>query len=154
MNYEEIKKLIDDMGDSKIDELSIEFPDGVKIKMKKDKAPVMAPVPQETVQYISVPEKKEAKTELAENNTVENKEEENYKVVKSPMVGTFYSKSSPDAKPYVEVGSKVKKGDILCIVEAMKLMNEIESEYDGEIVEVCVNDGDMVDYGKPLFKIK
>ena len=154
MNYEEIKKLIDDMGDSKIDELSIEFPDGVKIKMKKDKAPVMAPVPQETLQYISVPEKKEAKTELAENNTVENKEEENYKVVKSPMVGTFYSKSSPDAKPYVEVGSKVKKGDILCIVEAMKLMNEIESEYDGEIVEVCVNDGDMVDYGKPLFKIK
>ena len=86
----------------------------------------------------------------------ENKEEkqEDYKIVKSPMVGTFYSKSSPDAKPYVQVGSKVKKGDILCIVEAMKLMNEIESEFDGEIVEVCVNDGDMVDYGKPLFKIK
>ena len=82
------------------------------------------------------------------------KKEEDYKIVKSPMVGTFYSKSSPTAEPYVQVGSKVKKGDILCIVEAMKLMNEIESEFDGEIVEVCDNDGDMVDYGKPLFKIK
>ena len=153
MNYDEIKKLIDDMGDSKIDELSIEFPDGVKIKMKKDKAPVVAQAQQETVQYISVPDKLEVKAETTENSTTEEKNE-NYKVVKSPMVGTFYSKSSPDAEPYVEVGSKVKKGDILCIVEAMKLMNEIESEFDGEIVEVCVNDGDMVDYGKPLFKIK
>ena len=153
MNYDEIKKLIDDMGDSKIDELSIEFHDGVKISMKKDKAPIVNAVPQETVQYISVPEKKVEKTETVEDSKKEEKEEE-YKIVKSPMVGTFYSKSSPDAKPYVEVGSNVKKGDILCIVEAMKLMNEIESEYDGEIVEVCVNDGDMVDFGKPLFKIK
>lgn len=153
MNYDEIKKLIDDMGDSKIDELSIEFPDGVKIKMKKDKAPVVAPAQQETVQYISVPQNPEVKVEATENGTAKEKNED-YKVVKSPMVGTFYSKSSPDAEPYVEVGSKVKKGDILCIVEAMKLMNEIESEFDGEIVEVCVNDGDMVDFGKPLFKIK
>ena len=151
MNYDDIKKLIDDMGNSKIDELNIEFPDGIKISMKKDKAPVVPPIPQETVQYISVPERKVEKAE-----PVENKEEkqEDYKIVKSPMVGTFYSKSSPDAKPYVQVGSKVKKGDILCIVEAMKLMNEIESEFDGEVVEVCVNDGEMVDYGKPLFKIR
>lgn len=150
MNYEDIKKLIDDMGNSKIDELNIEFPDGIKISMKKDKAPVMPPVPQEPVQYITVPEKK------VEEKAVEQKNEvsEEYKIVKSPMVGTFYSKSSPDASAYVEVGSKVKKGDILCIVEAMKLMNEIESEFDGEIVEICVKDGEMVDYGKPLFKIK
>ncbi len=152
MNYDDIKKLIDDMGNSKIDELSIEFPDGIKISMKKDKTPVMPTIPQETVQYISVPEKKVEKAETVENKEAEK--EENYKIVKSPMVGTFYSKSSPDAKPYVQVGSKVKKGDILCIVEAMKLMNEIESEFDGEVVEVCVNDGEMVDYGKPLFKIK
>ena len=151
MNYDDIKKLIDDMGNSKIDELSIEFPDGIKISMKKDKAPVIPTIPQETVQYISVPEKKVEKAETVENKEAEK--EENYKIVKSPMVGTFYSKSSPDAKPYVQVGSKVKKGDILCIVEAMKLMNEIESEFDGEVVEVCVNDGEMVDYGKPLFKI-
>lgn len=149
MNYEDIKKLIDDMGNSKIDELNIEFPDGIKISMKKDKAPVMPPMPQETVQYIKVPEKK-AEEKVEQKNEVS----EEYKIVKSPMVGTFYSKSSPDAKEYVEVGSKVKKGDILCIVEAMKLMNEIESEFDGEIVEICVKDGEIVDYGKPLFKIK
>ena len=149
MNYEDIKKLIDDMGNSKIDELNIEFPDGIKISMKKDKAPVMPPMPQETVQYITVPEKK-----VEEKVEQKNEVSEEYKIVKSPMVGTFYSKSSPDAKPYVEVGSKVKKGNILCIVEAMKLMNEIESEFDGEIVEICVKDGEMVDYGKPLFKIK
>jgi acetyl-CoA carboxylase biotin carboxyl carrier protein len=149
MNYEDIKKLIDDMGNSKIDELNIEFPDGIKISMKKDKAPVMPQMPQETVQYITVPEKK-----VEEKVEQKNEVSEEYKIVKSPMVGTFYSKSSPDAKEYVEVGSKVKKGDILCIVEAMKLMNEIESEFDGEIVEICVKDGEMVDYGKPLFKIK
>ena len=143
MNYDDIKKLIDDMGNSKIDELSIEFPDGIKISMKKDKTPVMPTIPQETVQYISVPEKKVEKAETVENKEAEK--EGNYKIVKSPMVGTFYSKSSPDAKPYVQVGSKVKKGDILCIVEAMKLMNEIESEFDGEVVEVCVSDGEMVD---------
>ena len=149
MNYEDIKKLIDDMGNSKIDELNIEFPDGIKISMKKDKAPVMPPMPQETVQYITVPEKK-----VEEKVEQKNEVSEEYKIVESPMVGPFYSKSSPDAKEYVEVGSKVKKGDILCIVEAMKLMNEIESEFDGEIVEICVKDGEMVDYGKPLFKIK
>ena len=144
MNYDDIKKLIDDMGDSKIDELKIEFPDGIKISMKKDKAPVSQVLPNENIQYVTVPEKVQ-----------ENKEcKEEYKIIKSPMVGTFYSKSSPNAKPYVEVGQQVKKGDILCIVEAMKLMNEIESEFDGEIVEVCVNDGDMVDYGKVLFKIR
>ena len=151
MNYEDIKKLIDDMGNSKIDELNIEFPDGIKISMKKDKAPVMPTPVAESVQYITVPEK-----QVEQKSKEEDKKEidEDLKIVKSPMVGTFYSKSSPDSKPYVEVGSKVKKGDILCIVEAMKLMNEIESEFDGEIVEVCVDDGEMVDYGKPLFKIR
>ena len=150
MNYKEIKEIVDDFGNAKIDEISIEFPDGTKVSMKKNTAPVM---PKESVQYI-VPTPAE-KTEVVANKAENAKEEkEDYKVVKSPMVGTFYSKSSPKAKPYVEVGSKVKKGDILCIVEAMKLMNEIESEFDGEVVEVCVKDGDMVDFGKLLFKIK
>ena len=151
MNYEEIKKLIDDMGNSKIDELSIEFPDGVKISMKKDKVPTM-PISAskiEEIPSIAVPEKEMEKTETKKKEITEE-----YKIVKSPMVGTFYSKSSPTADPYVEVGKQVKKGDILCIVEAMKLMNEIESEFDGEVVEICVKDGEMVDYGKPLFKLK
>ena len=81
-------------------------------------------------------------------------ETENSKIVKSPMVGTFYSKPSPDAKEYVKVGDKVSKGDVLCIVEAMKLMNEIESEFDGKIIEICVKDGEAVEYGKPLFVIE
>ena len=73
--------------------------------------------------------------------------------IKSPMVGVFYAAPSPDAKPFVEVGSKVKKGDIVCIVEAMKLMNEITAEFDGEVVDVCVHNGDVVEYGQTLFKL-
>lgn len=74
--------------------------------------------------------------------------------VKSPMVGVFYSSPSPDSEPYVTVGSRVKKGDVLCIIEAMKLMNEITAEADGEITEICVNNGDIVEYGQPLFCMK
>lgn len=73
--------------------------------------------------------------------------------IKSPMVGMFYAAASPDAKPYVEVGSKVKKGDVVCIIEAMKLMNEITADFDGEIVDICVQNGDVVEYGQPLFKL-
>mgnify|MGYP003295163382 FL=1 len=69
------------------------------------------------------------------------------------MIGTFYAKPSPDSNPFVEVGKTIKKGDTVCIVEAMKLMNEIESEFDGKIVEILVKDGQMVDFGKPLFRI-
>ena len=85
---------------------------------------------------------------------IQEEPKEEYKEIKSPMVGTFYSKPSPNANSYVEIGQKVKKGDVLCIVEAMKLMNEIECEFDGEIAEILVKDGEMVEYGKPLFKIK
>ena len=73
--------------------------------------------------------------------------------VKSPLVGVFYAAPSPDAQPYVQVGSKVKKGDVLCIIEAMKLMNEITAEQDGEIVDICVNSGEVVEYSQTLFKI-
>ena len=85
---------------------------------------------------------------------VEEEPKEEYKEIKSPMVGTFYSKPSPDKEAFVKVGDKVKKGQVVCIIEAMKLMNEIEAEFDGEVVEVCLNDGDSVEYGKTLFKLK
>ena len=81
-------------------------------------------------------------------------EDKNLSVITSPMVGTFYSSASPESPAFVEVGGAVSKGKIICIIEAMKLMNEIESDYSGIIVERLVNDGDMVEYGQPLFKIK
>lgn len=74
--------------------------------------------------------------------------------VKSPMVGVFYCAPSPDSDPFVTVGSRVKKGDVLCIIEAMKLMNEINAESDGEVVEICLENGMVVEYGQPLFRLK
>lgn len=144
MNYEEIKKLIDDMGTANIDELEIEFPEGMKVSMKKNTEKNFQT---QTTSKIQV---------NTESNILNEQEkiEKNYKIIKSPMVGTFYSKSSPDKDTFVKVGDIIKKGQVVCIVEAMKLMNEIESEFDGEVVEICMNDGDVVEYGMPLFKIK
>ncbi len=146
MEYDKIKKLMDDMGNSKLTSIEIDFPDGTKISMKKEENESVKKVENENIM----------KEEINQEITEEKKEEveENCNIVKSPMVGTFYLKPSPDAMPYVEVGKRVKKGDVLCIIEAMKLMNEIESEYDGEITEILVEDGKPVEYGKPLFKIK
>lgn len=81
-------------------------------------------------------------------------DDKNVSIITAPMVGTFYSSASPESSPFVEVGGTVSKGKVICIIEAMKLMNEIESEYSGVIVERLVNDGDMVEYGQPLFKVK
>lgn len=74
-------------------------------------------------------------------------------LVKAPMVGVFYAAPSPGAEPFVHVGSKVKKGDTLCVMEAMKLMNEVTAECDGEVVDICVEDGDLVEFGGTLMKI-
>ena len=156
MDYKDIKKLMDDMGNSKLDSLEIEFPEGIKIKMKKKIAKeVIIPDLRESVIEASAPMTVPAVKPKTENSVVkvENKEE-NYKVIKSPMVGTFYASSAPDKAPFVKVGDKIHKGQVVCIVEAMKLMNEIESEFDGEIVEICVKNEEVVDFGKPLFKLK
>lgn len=144
MEYEKIKQLMNDMGNSKLTSIDIDFPDGTKISMKK-----------KSTKEIQVIQKSEQLNENEKQIEVTEKEElQDGEIVKSPMVGTFYSKPSPNANSYVEIGQKVKKGDVLCIVEAMKLMNEIESEFDGEITEILVQDGEAVEYGKPLFKIK
>ena len=74
-------------------------------------------------------------------------------IVSSPMVGVFYAAPAPGAEPFVQVGSKVKKGDTLCVIEAMKVMNEVTAEQDGEIVDICVKDGDLVEYGCCLMKV-
>lgn len=146
MEYEKIKQLMEDMGNSKLTAIDIDFPDGTKISMKKEEKQVIQMPENKT------PEKSTITEEVKKDSDKEKAEEGN--VVKSPMVGTFYLKPSPSSAPYVEVGKKVKKGDVLCIIEAMKLMNEIESEFDGEIKEILVKDEEAVEYGKPLFIIK
>lgn len=98
-------------------------------------------------------EVKEDKTNNLKEN-INEKEEISGSIVTSPMVGTFYGSPSPDSESFVKVGDTVKKGDVLCIIEAMKLMNEIESEFSGTVADILVKDGDMVEYGTPLFKIK
>ena len=161
MEYEKIKQLIEDMGNSKITSLDIEFPDGIKIKMeKKNEVQVITSqeVTSAAIQNVAIPNQTITTTDeksniITEINNAKNENESNVKIVKSPMIGTFYSKPSPTSNPYVEVGKEVKKGDVLCIIEAMKLMNEIEAEIGGKIAEVLVKDGEPVDYGKPLFKI-
>ena len=147
MEYEQIKQLMEDMGNSKLSSLDIEFPDGIKIKMeKKEEKQVIV----SKVEEISASEEVIHRANEKEQ-AKESKQEGN--IVTSPMVGTFYIKPSPDSDPYVEVGTMVKKGDVLCIIEAMKLMNEIESEYEGKIAEIFVKEGETVEYGKPLFRI-
>ena len=150
MEYEKIKQLMEDMGNSKLTAIDIDFPDGTKISMKKEEKQVITVAENIPMENVSTKEIKNVET------TEENQEEkvEDGNIVKSPMVGTFYLKPSPNSDPYVQVGQRVKKGDVLCIVEAMKLMNEIESEWDGEIKEILVKDGEPVEYGKPLFVIK
>lgn len=146
MEYEKIKQLIEDMGNSKLTSLDIEFPDGTKISAKKEKQIV-------TEKPVTVTVNEEVVTQKEESTENTDKKVPEGNVVKSPMVGTFYIKPSPDAEPYVEVGKQVNKGDVLCIIEAMKLMNEIESEFTGKVKEIYVKDGEPVEYGKPLFLI-
>ncbi len=147
MEYEKIKQLMEDMGNSKLTAIDIDFPDGTKISMKKEEKQVIQ-------MEESIPLERHAiKEEKVEQSSDKSEEVEEGNIVKSPMVGTFYLRPSPNSAPYVEIGQKVKKGDVLCIIEAMKLMNEIESEFDGEIKEILVKDEEAVEYGKPLFII-
>lgn len=148
MEYEKIKQLMEDMGNSKLTAIDIDFPDGTKISMKKE-------AKAETV-IVNQTETKPTQTQIEIATPVSSNEtnQEDGNVVTSPMVGTFYMKPSPTSESYVEIGKAVKKGDTLCIIEAMKLMNEIESEFNGTITEILVNDGEPVEYGTPLFRIK
>lgn len=147
MEYEKIKQLMEDMGNSELTAIDIDFPDGTKIRMKK-----------ETSENLVEPITRKNKTlEKIENEVIDNNEikaEDELNIIKSPMVGTFYLKPSPTSEPFCQVGKEVRKGQTVCIVEAMKLMNEIESEFDGKIVEIYVKDGEPVEYGTKLFGIK
>ena len=144
MENDKVKELLEIMENHNLSEISLETPDGFKIAMKKAEAisenVIVKPVAQvETKEEV----KEEPKAEERKGN-----------IVKSPMVGTFYAKPSPTANQYVDIGSTVSKGDTLCIIEAMKLMNETESDYSGKVTEILVKDGETVEYGTPLFVIE
>lgn len=142
MEYDKILQLINDFGNSKLNNIKLNFPDGTKIDMSKNE------------EQVKVIENTSNKEDYETPKVEEKKEKTAGKIITSPMVGTFYMKPSPNADPYVKVGQKVKKGDVLCIIEAMKLMNEIEAEFDGTIKEILVKDGESVEYGKPLFELE
>ncbi|MFD0928714.1 acetyl-CoA carboxylase biotin carboxyl carrier protein [Methylophilus glucosoxydans] len=149
MDLRKLKKLIDLVEESGISEL--ELTEGEeKVRISRAMAPGAAPVTQYVAAPVSAPASAPA---AAAAPAVAAAEVLEGTVVKSPMVGTFYRASSPDAKAFVDVGSTVNTGDTLCIIEAMKLLNEIESEYAGTIKKIFVENGQPVEYGEPLFLI-
>lgn len=163
MDLEQIKKIIDLIGESDVDEVAIEEGD-FKIKVKKNaeveqqapSIPVQYQVPQQPApQAAPQPTAQPAESGSGESGSDESDEQEEVTgdVVKSPIVGTFYESPSPEDPPFVSVGDQVSEGQTLCIVEAMKIMNEIESEYSGEIKKVLVEDADAVEFEQPLFVI-
>jgi acetyl-CoA carboxylase biotin carboxyl carrier protein len=152
LDLDQLKRLLDLVRDSQFSEFEIEQ-DGLRLKVRKEAAlaaPAFLPSPAVPA---SVPSAGGA-TAPAVANAPEEDTELELAVVKSPIVGTFYRSPEPNAASFVEIGSSVKKGQVLCIIEAMKLMNEIDSEYDGEIVNIYVENGQPVQYGERLFAIR
>ena len=142
MELEDLKSLIEFLKETDITELRIER-DNSKVRIKRG-------------QVVSSPEGPAPKPAPVQAPLVEEAEEQVEKLhtVASPIVGTFYRSPTPEAPPFVDVGLEVTRGQVLCIIEAMKLMNEIESEVDGVIARVLVENGQAVEYGEPLFQIE
>jgi acetyl-CoA carboxylase biotin carboxyl carrier protein len=168
LKVQEIRELIKLVDQSSIDEFVYEI-DGSKIQMKKNTSttvvsqvspvgPTAALVP--AIQTASVEQGapaapvQEVIQETAKAEINNQAETANLHKITSPMVGTFYSSPTPDAENYVKAGDKLSKDSIVCIVEAMKLFNEIEAEVNGEVVEILVKNGQLVEYGQPLFLVK
>ena len=132
---------------------SMKINDGtLQIELEKQPAPLAAPASAPAVLLPPAAPAAQAAPQQPAQETA-GVDFNNLKEIKAPMVGMFYTAPSPGAEPFVKVGSKVKKGDTLCIIEAIKLLNEITSDVDGEIVDICVNNGEVVEYGQTLYKI-
>ncbi|MER3112002.1 acetyl-CoA carboxylase biotin carboxyl carrier protein [Bacillus altitudinis] len=157
LKIEEIHELIKLIDESTIDEFTYEN-EGAKIKLKKNKEVVQQVAAQAPVAPVQAAPAQQAPKAQAPAQTEAPAQEgaasENLHKITSPMVGTFYASSSPEADPYVTTGSKVKENSVVCIVEAMKLFNEIEAEVKGEIVEILAENGQLVEFGQPLFLVK
>tara|TARA_B100000941_G_scaffold258745_1_gene209333 strand:+ start:3170 stop:3634 length:465 start_codon:yes stop_codon:yes gene_type:complete len=154
MDLRKIKKLMELLEESGIAE--IEVKEGEE-SIKLTKPGSHAPTPQQIISTpaVNVGEEVITQKDLTQKNDNQNpKEEIDGEVITSPMVGTFYRAASPDSKPFVEKGQKVKKGDTLCILEAMKMMNQVNAETGGTIIDIMVDDAEPVEFGQPLFVIK
>ena len=156
MNLKELKELIEMLKGTDVSEIEIER-SGVKVRLRKGGDVTYHPV-LPRMEYppaaITAPAVPAAAAPASAPAQAPASPEANQAKVTSPIVGTFYRASSPDKPPYVEVGDVVKKGQVLCIIEAMKLMNEIESETSGKVVKVLVENGQPVEYGQTLFLIE
>ncbi len=156
MNLKELKELIEILKDTDVSELEIER-SGVRVRIRKGGDVTFHPA-MPRMEYppaaIVAPAVAEAPAPAAAVEKAPEPAKTNQVKVTAPIVGTFYRASSPDKPPYVEVGDTVKKGQVLCIIEAMKLMNEIESETAGKIVQIVVDNGSPVEYGQTLFVIE
>ena len=162
MNIKEIQKLIKFVSKSKAKEVSLELKD-FKITIKtgddenKNQKTPLAPSQNQPIIINKDDLVTDKKTESFDKKSVSTKEEENTNenliAVKAPIIGTFYRKPAPDKDPFVETGKVVKEGEVLCVIEAMKLFNEIEAEVTGKVVKTLVDDSTPVEYDQPLFVI-
>ena len=155
MNIKEIQQLIKFVAKSGVSEVKIESKDlklsvktGASGNMVTHSEPIMINT-QPVVQNVPL----ESKTEPASSQSVDIAEEDHLITIKSPIIGTFYRKPSPDKPNFIEIGDLISEGSVLCVVEAMKLFNEIESEYSGKIVKILVDDSSPVEFDQPLFVI-
>ena len=158
MNFKEILELIDKVAESGIGSVEVEQA-GTKVRIegKNTPAPVHVSAAGSAPQPAAAPPQTAAQLETAradERKRVEEKNEAGLHIITSPIVGTFYRSPNPETGPFVNVGDRVSKGQVLCIIEAMKLMNEIESDVDGVIVTIYPQNGQPVEYGEKLFAVK
>ena len=149
MNIKEIKEVIQLMNENGLSEIELEK-EGLKIRLKKGASGAIEPVIVQEVRAVS----QAAPARAAAEAPAKPAPAADRKAVRSPMVGTFYGSPAPDAPPYVQVGTAIDAGQVVCIIEAMKLMNEIKSEVRGKIVEIAVNNGDPVEFGQVLFYLE
>ena len=149
-SVEDIKEILKAFDESKATKIEIKNEKGEQFMICQQQT---KPVAVETVKIEPVYEETAVRTE-AVSAVPESVSKADGTPVTSPMVGVFYAAPAPDQEPYVTVGARVNKGDVLCLIEAMKLMNEVTAEKSGEIVEVCVENGQVVEYGQTLFMIK
>jgi len=150
IDYKEIIKLIDLIEERKLSNFELEI-EGFKIKITRAQAPVVIQE-QRPANTTSIPQ--ESKTLPPSAEPVPTKAKNHLHYITSPMVGTFYRAPNPSSPPFIEIGEPVKKNQTLCIIEAMKLMNEIESDVDGVLEEILVQNGKPIEYGQKLFAIK